>query len=111
MANTQFFIKQNDTAPSLDAILHDDRGRSVNLTGATLVFHLRDTADDSVKVSAGIVTVLSATRGEVRYNWSAANTDTAGSYEGEFQVTLSSGGIQTYPNNGYINIIMLEDVV
>ena len=111
MADPQFFIKRNDTVPYLDAALQDDRGRPINLTSTTVLFHMRDTADDSVKISGAAVTVLSATRGEVRYTWTSNDTDTAGNYEGEFQVTFDAGGVHTFPNNGYINIIMLEDVV
>ena len=111
MPDPQFFIKRNDTIPYLDGALQDDRGRPVDLTGATVVFHMRDTADDSIKINASGVTILSATRGEVRYSWSATNTNTAGNYEGEFQVTFSGGNIHTFPNNGYINVIILEDVV
>ena len=111
MANPTFFIKRNDDNPSLDVALQDDKGRPVNVTGATTVFHMRNAADDTVKVSGGTTSTLNATRGEVRYSWSTSDTDTAGNFEGEFQVTFSGGGVQTFPNDGYIDIIIFEDVV
>ena len=111
MANPTFFIKRNDDNPSLDVALQDDKGRPVNVTGATTVFHMRNAADDTVKVSSGTTSTLNATRGEVRYSWSTSDTDTAGNFEGEFQVTFSGGGVQTFPNDGYIDIIIFEDVV
>lgn len=111
MANPTFFIKQNDTSPSLDVALQDDRGRPVDISGATVVFHMRNTADDSVKITSGVVTILSSTLGQVRYGWSAANTDTAGNFEAEFQVTFSGGGIQTFPSDTYIDVIITDDVV
>lgn len=110
MANPTFFIKRNDDTPTLDVALQDDRGRPVNVTGATVVFHMRNTSDDSVKVDGGTVSAITATKGEVRYEWTTTNTNTAGTFEGEFEVTFSGGEIQTFPNNGYIDIIILEDV-
>ena len=111
MANPTFWIKRNDDNPSLDVALRDDRDRAVDLTGATIVFHMRNTADDTVKISGGSVSILSATRGEVRFTFSTTNTDTAGNYEAEFQVTFVGGGVETFPNDSYIDIIISEDVV
>lgn len=111
MANPTFFIKQNDDTPTLDVALQDDRGRPTDIASATIVFHMRNAADDTVKINGGTVTILSATRGEVRYSWSAANTDTAGNFEAEFQVTFSGGGVETFPNDGYITVIITDDVV
>ena len=111
MANPTFFIKQNDDRPTLDVALQDDRGRPVNVASATIVFHMRNTADDSVKITSAAVTILSATRGEVRHTFTTTNTDTAGNFEAEFQVTFSGGTVQTFPNDGYIDIIITDDVV
>jgi hypothetical protein len=46
----------------------------------------------------------------VRYEWLAANTDTADEYEGEFQVTYANGKIQTFPNDGYIPVVITDDI-
>ena len=110
MANPTFFIKRNDTAPSLDAALEDDKNRPVDITGATTVFHMRDTSDNSVKIASGVVSVLSAVRGEVRYTWAASDTDTAGNFEAEFQVTFADSTIESFPNDSYIAVIINEDV-
>jgi hypothetical protein len=110
MASPTFFIKQNDTSPTLDVALRDDRGRAVDITGATVVFHMRNSLDDSTKVSSGSVTSLSDAQGEVRYAWAAIDTDTAGNFEAEFQVTFSGGTIETFPNDDYINVIITDDV-
>ena len=72
---------------------------------------MRNTADDTTKISGASVTVLAASKGEVRYSWTTTNTNTAGNFEAEFQVTFSDGGVQTYPNDGYIDVIITEDVV
>jgi hypothetical protein len=111
MAVPTFFIKRNDTSPSLNVALEDDVGRPIDVTGATIVFHMRNSADDSVKISGASATIVSATRGEVRYSFSATDSDTSGNFEAEFQVTFSGGAIETFPNDGYINVIITEDVV
>ena len=36
-----------------------------------------------------------AVDGTVKYEWQAADTDTAGEFDGEFEVTFGGGGIQT----------------
>ena len=111
MASPTFFIKQNDTTPALSAFLQDARGRPINLTGATVVFHMRLASDLTVKISGGTVVTLSATQGQVSYTFSASNTDTAGNYESEFQVAFSGGEIETFPNDDYIKVIITDDVV
>ncbi len=111
MASPTFFIKQNDTSPALEAFLQDSRGRPVNVTGATVVFHMRLASDLTVKINGASVTISSATQGHVSYTFTAANTDTAGNYEGEFQVTFSDGSIETFPNDDYIKVIITDDVV
>jgi hypothetical protein len=111
MANPTFFIKRNDDQPTLDVALRDDKNRPVDVTGASVVFHMRNTADDTTKISGASVTVLAASKGEVRYPWTTTNTNTAGNFEAEFQVTFSDGGVQTFPNDGYIDVIITEDVV
>lgn len=105
-----FFIKRNDDQPSLDVALRDDRNRAVELAGATVLFHMRNTADDSTKIDSGSVTIIDASRGEVRYSWQSGDTDTEGNYEGEFEVTFAAGGVETFPNDSYIDIIIGEDV-
>ena len=111
MANPTFFIKRNDDQPTLDVALRDDKNRPVDVTGASVVFHMRNTADDTTKISGASVTVLAASKGEVRYSWTTTNTNTDGNFEAEFQVTFSDGGVQTFPNDGYIDVIITEDVV
>lgn len=111
MATPTFFIKQNDNRPSLSVSLRDDKDRSVDVTGATVLFHMRNAADDSVTINGGAVDIVDAARGNVRYSWVVANTATAGAFEGEFQVTFADGTIQTFPNDGYIKVVITDDVV
>lgn len=108
MARDTFYIKQNDTGAQLQFELTPS---SVDLTGASVVFNMRDRATKAVKVSRGTAVVVTATvTPTVKYPWQAADTDTAGDFEGEFEVTFVSGQIETYPNDGFIPIHITEDV-
>jgi hypothetical protein len=110
MAAPTFYIKQNDTRPELDVFLRDDKDRSINVTGATVKFNMRNSADNTVKIDTGAVTTVSSTAGRVKYSFTSANTDTAGNFEGEFQVTFVGGQVETFPNDGYIKVIITDDV-
>jgi len=98
-----FSIKQNDTAPSLRATLRDGSGTVIDLTDATVRFHMKAVGGTAVKVDA-LSNIIDAEGGIVQYNWASNDTDTAGSYYAEFEVTYSDGTIETFPNNSNLSI-------
>lgn len=104
-----FFIKQNDTQPAFQAVLEDGAGDPINLDGASVRFHMRAIGAASVKVDAAASVIL-AVSGIVRYNWSADDTDTVGSYQAEFEVTYADASIETFPNNGYVRVEIIDDI-
>jgi len=104
-----FFIKQNDTVPSLRATLKNGSGNAVDLTNATVRFHMRSLAGTSAKVDASAA-IVNANIGLVQYNWGASDTNTIGSYQGEFEVTYPDATIETFPNNNYLHIEVLDDL-
>lgn len=110
MASPKFTIKQNDTAPALVTVLQDSRGRPRVLTGATVVLNMRLQSDKVVKITGASVTITDASLGIVSYSFTAANTDTAGVYELEIQVTYSDSTIETFPNNDYVIVTILDDI-
>lgn len=110
MPQLTFNIKQNDTRPVLEVFLRDERDRSIDLTSATVLFHLRNAADNSAIITNGAVTQVDAVLGQVRYSWVSDNTATAAVCEGEFQVTFASGLVETFPNDGYLKIVITDDV-
>lgn len=105
-----FYIKQNDTRPTMSATLIDANGSSVDLTGATVSLKMRKSGETSAVSLAGTASVVTADKGKVQYVWAAADTATVGSYEGEFEVTFSGGAIQTFPNDRYIDIEIVDDI-
>jgi predicted ArsR family transcriptional regulator len=103
-----FRIKQNDTSPSLQATLKDASGSSVNITGATVKFHMKS-LEDSIKIDAEME-ITDAEGGVVQYNWSASDTDTVETYRAEFEVTYADASVETFPNNGNVSIIVSPEL-
>lgn len=107
-----FRIKTNDTSPLLSVTLTDANGTGIGLAGASARFHMKAFGADSLKIDApatvGIVGV--GVDGLVTYDWIAGDTDTAGTYYGEIEVTYGDARVETFPNNGYFTIIIKEDL-
>lgn len=103
-----FRIKQNDTSPGLEAVLSNAGGTAINLNGSSVRFHMRR-AGAAVVIDAA-ATIVTAAAGLVRYSWTAGDTDTAGSYQAEFEVTYADGSIESFPNTANLDIVIMEDV-
>jgi len=103
-----FYIKQNDTSPSVQAALTDANNTAINLTGASVQFHM-EAVDGTLKVDAAM-TVTDDTGGVVQYDWVTGDTDTVGTYYVEFEVTYSDGSIETFPNNNKEVIIIRPEL-
>ncbi len=102
-------FKQNDTLPNLDVTLVDDDDAAINVSGATIRFLMRAPGSTTTKVDAA-GSIVSAADGQVRYSWAAGDLDTVGSYDAEFQVTFGSGGVRTFPTDGYLRIVVRDDL-
>jgi len=87
-------IVQDDTRPPLEFSLTQD-GAPVDLTGCTVKFYMKDATTGSIKINGVDCTVTDAPKGKCRYSWSSSDTNTAGSYIGEVEVTFPDGKIQT----------------
>ena len=107
---SHFYIKQNDTRPAIAANLTDANAAAVNLTGATVRFSMRVEPAGTVKVSAAAATIDDAEAGQVSYNWTASDTNTADDYEAEFQVTFVGGAVQTFPGRNWIAVHVIDDI-
>lgn len=103
-----FTIKQNDTAPSVEAVLKNSAGTAVDLTGATVNFHMKDLGGTVVVDAAASVT--DASGGTVQYDWDAADTDTAGTFYAEFEVEYPDGTIETFPNTGSVAVKIVKEL-
>lgn len=92
-------IKRNDTVP-LTATLRV-AGAPIDLEGATVRFHMRDSAGTLVVDSAATVIQngdgSDGTKGRVKYEWVASDTATAGVFSLEWEVTFADSTVRTFP--------------
>lgn len=109
MAAEIFYIKQNDTSPAIAGALKDADGNAVNVSGSTIKFNMRSRGG-AVKIDEGSGAVVSGVSGTVKYVWQAGDTDTAGTYEAEFEVTYTDATKETFPNNGYISVVITPEI-
>lgn len=103
-----FQIKKNDTSPQLEAVLSNAAGTPIDLNGASVRFHMRR-AGGPILIDAA-ATIVTAGAGLVRYVWTAGDTDTAGSYQAEFEVTYADSSIETFPNSSNIQVDIMADL-
>lgn len=104
-----FYIKKNDTSPAMLATLQDAKGIAIDLTGASVRFHMRPISGGEVTVDKP-ATVVTPDNGIVQYDFASQDTEKTGTYKAEFEVTYSDARIETFPNDGYISVVILDDI-
>lgn len=100
---------QNDTGPSIRRrLLQCSDNNPKSLDGATAKFFMR-TEDGTQVVDATAVIEAPPADAYLRYDWSAPDTVAAGTFYGRFQITFASGEIFSCPNDGWIEIEIMEE--
>jgi hypothetical protein len=108
---TSVQLKQGDTAPLLTATLVGTDGVTPQpLTGATVTFSMKVTNTSTLIVTRGVCTLVDAPNGKVKYAWLAADTATAGTFDGEFEVTFADLTIMRFPNDSNFTITITPKV-
>ena len=98
---TTVYIKQGNTAPVLKYKLDPE----VNISGAAIEFHMNNQNDGVVIIDAAGA-IEQNNPGIVSYTFTPTNTQNFGTFDGEFKVVFAGGKIITYPNKGYIKVVM-----
>lgn len=103
-----FKIKRGDTSPSLQWELNDP---NINLAGATVIFNMKRMHNGNLVANrAPAEVVAGAARPTLAYNWQPADTDIAGTYQAEFEITFADQSVETNPNDGFILVIITPDL-
>jgi len=102
-------LVEGDTLPELSLTLRDSNSAAsgqtldpnnsatwapIDVTGATVRLRLRVLGSAAVK-STLVCSIINASAGKVATNFPTGTLDTAGTFEGEIEITFASGGIQT----------------
>lgn len=109
-----FVIKKGDLSPAIVAILRDADQEAIDLQTTTIRFHMRHFGSGAMKTDAAAESLQvgdgsDGSKGKVRYQWAAADTDTEGWFEAEFEVT-NQARPQTFPNSRHLLIEVLEEI-
>lgn len=108
MSQPRVALKRGDTRTAIRATLLEPSGSPANLTGASVRFLMADLRGQ-VRIDRA-AEVLDATGGVVRFVPEPGDTDVAGTYRAEFEVTFSDGRKESYPNTGYITVEIIPDL-
>lgn len=97
MNNNKFSIKRGDTSPGL---LYALTPTTVNLTGANVVFNMKDRRTGEIVLYQAVAEVVTEIdTPEVAYRWQQGDTDHLGDFLAEFEVTYADGNVETFPNS------------
>jgi hypothetical protein len=117
--------KRNDTREAFRGTLEqldveateaagEDKFKAVDLTNATAVhiylFTTKTEQGSSRRVKTGPVERVDPAAGTVEYEWEADDLAKAGTYQMEIEVVWDDADPQTFPNDGYYTILVLEDL-
>ena len=120
MPQPDFQIKVGDNASSIFATLEDAAGTPVDIEAATVKFRMAPISGGAAVLEAAATNAQNGSGtsdhsvGNVSYAWvpgtagTLGDTDTAGFYLGEWEVTYASGTVETFPNGGYVLIEVTE---
>ncbi len=102
--------KQNDRLPKFRGTLRDKNG-VVDVSAATSIkIFMRPYGGGTLKVNGSAVTTIDGPNGLVEYAWAAVDVDTPGFYELEIQVTFGANGNETFPNDGFFAVEIVDDL-
>jgi len=110
----EFKIKRGDQFPPITIRIKDKKtGGNFDLSGGSATFSMKD-KDDNVVIDTESATIESPpTDGRVTYSWSGTDTDIAGRFRGEFEltgVTLAGGKKFSAPQSGFVEVFIEQDV-
>jgi hypothetical protein len=104
-----FIMKKNDTLPWLRATLRQGNAEPIDLTEADIVKFIAK-SQGVTKLITKTALIVDAVSGLVEVRFAASDTDVAGTFDCEFEITWEPGYLQTVPNDGYFNIVIVQDL-
>jgi hypothetical protein len=112
----EFPIRRNDRLPPYQIDVFDKEGDALALLNVTSVAFTMRSRDGTLKIDRQPASVIAggdgSTLNRLQYEWGASDTDTAGSYLAEFEVTFNTGNKRTFPatNEQRLRILIGDDL-
>jgi hypothetical protein len=110
----KWFIKKGATDPPLYVqLVREDNNVPLNISGASVSFTMKRDGATNPVLDEVTATLTDAANGIIAYEWNSSpltGTEKAGKFKAEFTITLSNGKIIKQPQNGYIEIYVVEDL-
>ena len=103
-------VKKGDLEPDVPVQVFEG-GLIKDLTGATVVFSMRNVETNVLKVTNAAATLVDANAGTIEYSWAAADVDTEGIFEAEFKVTIGSEPLRVPNGRNHKLFIRVNKVV
>ena len=105
-------IKRHDTRVTPRVRFLDEQQQPIVLTGLTVRYTLRALGTTTLKINRATATIPDqlVTPGEAFYQPVAADVDTAGLYEEEWEIDYGSGSKESFPVKAQIIVSILEDL-
>jgi hypothetical protein len=101
-------IKRNDTRPFWPVTLTYDDGTVADLNSASVRFIAMDSSGVVAIDSNAVITDPVA--GQCEWRPGALDTQIAGIYSSEWEVTFADGTIQTFPTRTYDKLVVVGDL-
>lgn len=92
MSDSLVVYKDSTGQPVTDQIKVGNK--PLDITGSTVTFNMRESFSDTVKVSSA-GSIVDATKGQISYEWQAADVDTQGEYKAWWELDLFGAIIET----------------
>lgn len=106
-----FTIKRNDRLPKLRATLKQGTPPvAIDLTTADSVTARFKMVGGGGTTFNGACDIITPASGIVEYAWGATDTQTSGTYSGEFEIDWGGGLLETVPNDGYFTLTIVDDL-
>lgn len=101
-------LKRGDTRTAIKANLKSPKGNPIILTDAIVTFHMIQYKTIIANREADII---DATNGIVAFTFTPEEISSIGKMKAEFKVTYPDQSIETFPNQGYIDITIEPSLI
>jgi hypothetical protein len=109
-----FNIKRNDLRPYLPAQFFQPNGVDPlpldQALAVNIVVSPKGAAPEDPPKFKKACVITDALAGQIEYRWSGTDTDTAGDFSYEFEISWPNAEPQTIPADAYLDLVIVDDL-